>query len=148
MTKRWIGAGAMAALLGLGSAAPAPAVTVQNLEGLEEIYGRYGPGGDCTRDPRITVEKSGITVETAVGKEKTTEMEWAASYGGNSYEGIGRWIFPFKDANGWPVVFAFSADEKPGSLVVEGHDAGWKGGPTLGARDEALVKGSPYARCP
>ena len=42
---------------------------------------------------------------------------------------------------------AFNADEKPGVLTVEPHDEGWKGGPPLSARHQALVKGSPYARC-
>jgi hypothetical protein len=34
-----------------------------------------------------------------------------------------------------------------GVLSIMGHDEGYSGGPRLSARNEALVKGSPYARC-
>ncbi len=61
--------------------------------------------------------------------------EFAASYGGNSYRGISQWFFPFKNSNGWPVIMAFNAGEKPGVLTIEPNDEGWKGGPPLGARN-------------
>jgi hypothetical protein len=131
-------------LLAVGRVA---AVEIGNLEGLEDIYGRYAPGGDCQRRPRISVDVTGITVERDGEPEKATKLEYAASYGGQAYSGIQRAIFPFVSANGWPVIMLFNYGEKAGALVIEGHDEGYPGGPPLGPRDRALVASSPYARC-
>lgn len=139
------------AALGLCAALGAPVITsavqVSNLEGLEDIYGRYAPGGDCKREPRITVERAGMTFEMAGGTEKVTSMEYAASYGGNFYEGISKWIFPFGPEGDWPILMTFHAGEKRGELVIEGHGQGYPGGPPLTAKNAALVKGSPYRPC-
>lgn len=120
------------------------------IEGLKEfaaLHGRYAPAGDCTKKPQILVDASGFTFEVNGDKERATRVEFAASYGGNYYEGITQWFFPFRNASGWPVIMAFNAGEKPGVLTIEPNDEGWKGGPPLSARNQALVKGSPYARC-
>lgn len=140
----WPAAGLCLALL-LPSIAGA--VEVEGLEGHDKLFGRYAPGGDCKRQPQIVVDAVGFSFEIDGQKEKATRFEHAASYGGNYYQGISLWFFPFSNASGWPVMMAFNADEKPGILAVEPHDEGWKGGPPLSARHQALVKGSPYARC-
>lgn len=141
---RSIGALALLALLAPGGA---HAVVVENLEGLEDIYGRYAPGSDCQREPRITVDRTGITFEIAGKTEKVTSMEYAASYGGNFYEGIGKWVFPWGRDGDYPVLMSFHAGEKRGELVIEGHGAGYPGGPPLAPKHAALVKGSPYRPC-
>ena len=46
-----------------------------------------------------------------------------------------------------PFVVFTNYDEKPGALVVEPHDFGWKGGPPMPARYQPWLQGSPYARC-
>jgi len=79
--------------------------------------------------------------------EKATRLEYAASYGGPEYQGSVQWFFPFRSANGYPVIMAFDPDTGTGVLTVEPHDEGWQGGPPLSTRNAALVKGSPYARC-
>ena len=134
----------------IASIAPltASAVEVTNLAGLEDIFGRYAPGGDCKRQPQILVEFSGLTFEIPGATEKVTNPEYAVSYGAHDYDGISKWIFPFRLADGYPILMTFNANEQPGALLIEPHDEGWAGGPPLGPRNKALVAGSPYARCP
>lgn len=138
---------ALALCAGLAGPGPAAAVTVENLEGLEEHFGRYAPGGECAREPRITVERAGMTFEVGGRSEKVSRLEWAVSYGGNSYEGISQWLFPFGSEGAYPILMTFHAGEKKGVLTIEPQDEGWPGGPPLSPRNAALVKGSPYAKC-
>ncbi len=131
----------------LAATTAASAVEVHDLKGLEAIFGRYAPAGDCKRQPQILVDVTGLTFEGAGAAEKVTNPEWAVSYGGNGYEGPARWIFPFRNgADSYPILMTFD-DEKPGSLTISGHEEGYAGGPPLEPRNAALVKGSPYARC-
>ena len=125
----------------------AGAVEVSGMGDFAALHGRYAPGGDCTREPRITVEASGITFEVQGTAEKATRLEYAASFPGPAYSGISQWFFPFTSPNGYPVLMVFNADEKPGRLMIQPNDEGWPGGPKLSTRNQALVKGSPYARC-
>lgn len=122
------------------------AIEVKDLKGFEALFGRYAPGGDCARQPQI-VDAAGFTFEVAGTREKVANPEFAASYGGNFYEGITQWFFPFRSAQGYPILLAFNDGEKRGVLSVSGHDEGWRGGPPFSPRNEALVKGSPYAKC-
>lgn len=134
----------MAASLTAGAAG---AVEIGDMKGFEALFGRYAPGGDCAREPRVAVDATGIAVELKGATEKATRIEYAASYGGPEYQGSVQWFFPFRSASGYPVIMAFDPDAGTGLLTVEPHDEGWQGGPPLSARNAALVKGSPYARC-
>ena len=125
----------------------AAAVEVNGMGDFKALHGRYAPGGDCAREPRITVDAAGITFEVQGASEKVARLEYAVSFPGPEYSGISQWFFPFSNANGYPVLMVFNADEKPGRLTIEANDEGWPGGPKLSARNQALVKGSPYARC-
>lgn len=122
-------------------------IEVEGLKDFASLHGSYAPGGDCTKSPRIVVDATGFTFEVNGQQEKATRFEYAASFGGNSYQGITQWFMPFKNANGWPLFMAFNAGEKPGALAIEPQDEGWQGGPPLSGRNAALVKGSPYAKC-
>lgn len=124
----------------------AGAIEVNKLEHMDGIYGRYAPAGDCKRQPQVVVELSGLTFHNGDAKHKVSRIEHAASYLGNSYEGIGIWLMPLYGAER-PIVMNFNADEKPGALTIDGFDRGWKGGPPLSARHQALVDASPYRRC-
>lgn len=139
--RRLIAAGLCALAMTAG------AVEVTSLEGLEDLFGTYAPGGDCKREPRITVETSGITFEVAGKQQKVTKVEFAASYGGNFYQGIAKWIFPFFMTDGYPILMTFNGDEKPGWLAIDAHDRGYQGGPAALPLEAALIKGSPYKRC-
>ncbi len=140
------------ALLAIGLAelllGNASALTLDNLKGahLDDLYGTYSPGGDCKREPRITVGDAGLAFESAGKTTHTKRIEYAVSYGAPDYNGITRWIFPFpvtEDDFG-RVLMTFNADEKPGTLSAE-SDLG--PGQSLSALQAALVKASPYIRC-
>jgi hypothetical protein len=135
----------LAALLALPGTVRA--VQVHDLKGLEDIFGRYAPAGDCQRQPRIVVDESGLAFDVAGKTTKVTDPEYAASYGPHDYAGITKWIFPFRTSGGFPILMAFHDGEKPGALAITAQDEGWKGGPPLSPLNAALVKGSPYARC-
>ncbi len=135
---------ALAAALPRGSAA----ATLDGLDGFDAIHGRYAPGGDCGKEPRITADRTGLTFEVAGATQKASRVEHALSYFGPDYEGISLVIFPFADAAGaYPIAMFFNADEEPGTLRIDGHEAGYPGGPPLDPRNAALVAASPYARC-
>jgi len=123
------------------------AVEVTSLAGLEDIFGRYAPGGDCKRQPQVLVELSGLTFTVAGAPIKVTNPEYAAAYGPADYAGISKWIFPFRIPDGYSILMTFNANEKEGLLLIEAQDEGWQGGPPLSATNKALVGGSPYARC-
>ncbi len=125
----------------------ASAVEVHDLKGLEEIFGRYAPAGDCRREPRILVDVTGFSFEGAGTTAKVTNPEYAVSYGGDGYQGASRWLFPFRKGDGYPILMTFNDGEKPGVLTITAQDEGYPGGPPLTAPNAALVKASPYARC-
>src|SRR5690606_38264305 len=76
----------LAAACACALAGGAAAIEVANLDGHDDLFGRYAPGGDCARTPRIVVDRSGIAFEGLPGgDEKVTSVEYAASYGGNYY---------------------------------------------------------------
>jgi hypothetical protein len=135
-----------ATTLGLFSSA-AGAVEVHDLKGLEDIFGRYAPGGDCKKEPLIIVDVTGLTFVMGGKEEKVTNPEYAASYGAYDYNGIMKWLFPFRRRDGYSILMTFNAGEKKGALLIEPHDEGYKGGPKLSPRNQLLVSGSPYARC-
>jgi hypothetical protein len=125
----------------------ATAVEISDMKGFEALFGRYAPGGDCAREPRVVVDASGIAMELKGVTDKSAKLEFAASFGGPEYQGSTKWFFPVSSTNGWPVIMAFNAEEQGGLLTVEPHDEGWAGGPKLSARNQALVAGSPYRKC-
>ncbi len=129
------------------AATAAMAVEVSDLAGLEDLFGRYAPAGDCKRQPQILVELKGLTFEVGGASETVTNPEYAAAYGAHDYDGISKWIFPFRLADGYSILMTFNANEEKGVLHVDPQDEGWKGGPPLSPRNKALVDGSPYARC-
>ncbi|TFG87580.1 MAG: hypothetical protein E4H19_01675 [Chromatiales bacterium] len=137
----------LASGLAMMSATTAMAVEVTSLAGLEDIFGRYAPAGDCKRQPQIQVELKGLTFEVGGATETVTNPEYAAAYGPHDYTGISKWIFPFRLADGYSILMTFNANEEKGVLHIDAQDEGWKGGPPLSPRNKALVDGSPYARC-
>ncbi|MDQ3495719.1 MAG: hypothetical protein M3485_09435 [Pseudomonadota bacterium] len=124
----------------------ASAIEVKNREHLDEIFGRYAPGGDCQRQPQVLVELSGLTFLNGEARHKVARIERAASFMGNVYQGVGIWLMPLYGTQR-PIVMNFNAGEQRGTLTIEGHDRGWNGGPPLTARHQALVDASPYRRC-
>ncbi|WP_070156071.1 hypothetical protein [Sphingobium phenoxybenzoativorans] len=92
-----------------------------------EIYGNYAPAGDCAKQPRVTVSKGGVFLDTAAGKSGPLPVSVCYSCaGGARYEGIQRWVYVKYGKDKWggdnmPVILMFNAEEKKGSVLVE-HD--------------------------
>ena len=137
----------MLSLAALGSSLSAQAVELNGLKGLESIFGRYAPGGDCKRQPQVVVDVTGLTFEVGGKQEKVTNPEQALEYAGPDYDGPAVWLFPFRLGDGYSVMMAFNDDAQPGTLTITPHDEGYPGGPKLSPRNQALVSGSPYRRC-
>jgi len=125
----------------------AHAAEVQDLQGFDDIFGRYAPGGDCKKQPQILVDVSGFTFEVDGKQDKVTNAEYAASYGPHDYAGISKWFFPFRLKDGYSILMTFNYNEQKGVLAIDPQDEGYAGGPKLSALNQALVSGSPYAPC-
>ncbi len=110
------------------------------------LSGRYAPQGNCQKQPLIEVTPAGELSIHTNGRIERIKPDIAHSYGGNFYEGIQAWLFPYHEPDR-PILFNFNAEEQLGRLDITGHDHGWKGGPPLSKPHQALVNGSPYQRC-
>ena len=137
------------AMLAAACMAPVSAAGLDSMKGLEALFGHYGPQGDCTKYPQVVIDAAGFALDQGKGKiERANKPEYAASFMGHSYNGIARVFFPYwKDEGPNPFTATVNANEKPGTLLVEGHDFGWKGGPPMPARYQPWLEGSPYAKC-
>ena len=146
----WIARLALAGAVSFAAIAPAGAVTLENLEHFKSLYGRYGPGGDCSKYPQVVIDAAGFALDHGQGKvERANRPEYAISFFGPEYEGSAHAFFPYwDDANGTaPFLLTVDPGLKPAALAVEGHDYGWKGGPPMPARYQPWLAGSPYVRC-
>lgn len=116
---RVLGLAALAGALTVSSGASA--ITVDNLEGLEEIYGSYAPGGDCSREPRVTIAKPGMTFRANGRTVEVTRVEYAASFFGNFYEGITLAFYPFprSDSDMGSVLMYVNNDEVRGNILID-----------------------------
>src|SRR3546814_7758745 len=85
------------------------------------IYGSYAPGGDCSREPRVTINSTGMTFRASGRDVKTTRLEYAASIFGVRYEGITLAFYPFvkSDNNLGPVLVYVNDEEKPGAIRID-----------------------------
>ena len=145
---RWArGLASLVLLVGLGFSHVGHAVELKDLKGYDDIFGRYAPGGDCKREPRILVDESGFTFDAGGKQDKVTNPEHAVSYGPPDYAGISQWFFPYRLKDGYSILMTFNHNEQKGVLMFEPQDEGYAGGPPLDALKQALVKGSPYTRC-
>lgn len=118
-----IGVVTLLAWAGLIWAGPAHAVTLTTLkdQGLDHIFGRYAPGGDCARLPRVDIDDAGFTFRVQGRTAQSRRFEYAISFMGQSYQGISAVFFPFpvNDGNFGPVILIVNADETPGRLTLE-----------------------------
>ena len=140
---------ALVAVASLVAVVPADAIQVQDMKEFKSIQGRYGPKGDCSKYPQVVIDAAGFALDQGQGRvERANRPEYSASFFGPEYEGITGAFWPYwNEAGGNPFVVFTDYDEKPGALVVEPHDFGWRGGPPMPARYQPWLQGSPYARC-
>ena len=126
----------------------AGAVSLQDMKGFEALFGRYGPKGDCSKYPQVLIDARGMALDHGQGKvERAPTLDYSASFFGPEYEGDAHAFFPYMTDAGPNPLLVLVNDERPGSLRVEPHDYGWKGGPPMPARFQPWLAGSPYARC-
>jgi len=122
------------------------AIEVDNLDGFEQHFGRYAPGGDCAKQPQVVIDREGFAFTGGPELPKATQPEYAASYMGNYYEGIGLWFFPYR-SEPRPYVLALNADETPGRLTLEAYEFDYHGGPKLPDKYRPYIAASPYLKC-
>ena len=139
--RYWLGAAVM--LVAVPAAAEGPSIP-------DEIYGSYTPGGNCAALPRVTVNASGIFLDTAAGKSGPLPVSVCYSCaGGARYEGIQRWAYVKYGKDKWggdnsPVIFMFNADEHKGMMEVA-HDDTLK--TPLGAPMNMVVRARSFKVC-
>ena len=138
---------AVFSLVALGAGCAAQAVELNGLKGLEGIFGRYAPGGDCKRQPQVVADASGLSFEVGGKQEKVTNPEQALGFAGPDYDGPGVWLFPFRLGDGYAILMSFNDGPQTGTLTIAPQDEGYPGGPKLSPRNQALVSGSPYRLC-
>lgn len=145
----WILGWALAGAAAIAGVPTAAAVTLQDMKGFESLFGRYGPKGDCAKFPQVVIDIAGFALDHGQGeRERAGATQYSASFFGPEYEGISGAFWPYWTEQGPnPILIITDYGEKPGALVVEPHDFGWKGGPPMPARYQPWLQGSPYAKC-
>ena len=138
--------GRLAALAVLAACTAAHASEVADLGGFEQHFGRYAPGGDCSRQPQVVVDREGFAFEGGPELPKATRPDYAASFMGNYHEGIGLWFFPYR-SEPRPYLLALNADETPGKLTLGACDFDYQGGPKLPDKHRPYTAASPYLKC-
>jgi len=119
-----------------------------------DVYGRYAPGGDCMKQPRITVNEDGIHLDTAQGKRSPLPVMVSYTFvGGARYSGIQTWaLVKHGGKNRWgddntPVILTFNAGEKPGLLSAERENPGNERPVALDGPLSSVVQQSVFRRC-
>jgi len=109
-----------------------------------DLYGTYGPRGNCSASPRVSVDETGLYVVIGQTRGRVDGLDLCLSCaGGARYQGIEQWLSPrVEAAQGYAVNFRFNADEKPGQLIV--NDTG---DTALGPNLKSVVAASPFQRC-
>jgi hypothetical protein len=129
-------------------AAQAQAITRTSLaEGdLKAAYGSYARGGDCSQEPRLTIDASGFTFQALGRTVKPARFDHAVSFLGPEYAGISSVFFPFpvNEDNLGPVTMIINDGEKPGLVRIE---ADVRPGQRLDAFYAAFTGASPLRRC-
>lgn len=101
----------------------AGALTVNGLkgQGVEHIYGTYARNGDCSREPRVTINDAGMTFRSGGRDVQATRIEYAVSFFGMSYDGISLAFFPFPkgDDDFGSLLLYVNDEEKRGTLRIE-----------------------------
>ena len=120
--RRWPVSGVAVSASVLMVAASAHAVTINGLQGsgLERIYGSYAPGGDCAREPRVTIGDAGMTFRATGRTVTAARIEYAASFFGGAYEGDALAFFPFpRSDSDFGTVLMFVNEERTGIVRIE-----------------------------
>gem|GEM_PF-2658452 len=87
----------------------------------QEIYGRYAPSGNCTKDPIVDVSAKGLFIHYQSQKRGPLPVDVCYSCaGGAQYNGIQRWVSVKEGRDRWggtsPVTLMFNANEQKGRM--------------------------------
>lgn len=131
-------------LLLLAAITAASAASAAGIAPPPELQGTYAPFGNCTLQPKLTLDAAAITILAAGRTTRLAPLDACFSCaGGARYEGIEIWVSQ-TDAAGNPKepIFRFNADEKKGEVVVD------RGGmQAYPAAHRAVAMASPLRRC-
>lgn len=119
-----------------------------------EVYGRYAPGGDCTKQPRIIVDKAGVHLDTTAGQRASLPIAVSfTAIGGMNYDGIQIWAWikhggknRYGDDND-PVILTFNAGEKLGALSAERSEPGTERPVALDGPLTSIVQTASFHLC-
>ncbi|MCW2391845.1 hypothetical protein M2336_000229 [Sphingobium sp. B1D7B] len=104
-----------------GSATQALTIAGLKGQGLDHIYGSYAPRGDCSEEPRVTIDDKGMTFRAHGRTVTPPRVEYAVSFMGPSYEGITAVFMPFpiSPSDSGRVYMYVNDDEKAGVIRFE-----------------------------
>lgn len=87
-------------------------------QGVDQIFGSYAPGGDCSSEPRVVIDQNGMLFRANGREVRPERVEYALTFLGPSYDGITTVFFPFPvNSNDYGRVIMFVNDgEKPGVI--------------------------------
>lgn len=98
----------------------AQALPLSNLygQGVDHIFGSYAPSGDCSKEPRVVIDRNGMLFRANGREVRPERVEYALTFLGPSYDGITAVFFPFPvNSNDYGRVIMFVNDgEKPGVI--------------------------------
>jgi len=133
----------LAALASVALLSAAGAALAQT-EPAPELLGSYAPGGDCAREPKVTLGAKAITIQTGGKSTRLAPIDACYSCeGGARYEGIVVWVSQLgADRNPIEPFFYFNAGEKKGALAMEK-----RGAQNYPPAHRAVAMASPLQRC-
>lgn len=103
----------------------ANAVPLSTLEdkGLDHTFGSYAPRGDCSREPRVIIDKHGITFRANGREHSPAKVEYAPSFYGQMDVGSLAVFYPFPvSSDDFGPVLMFVNDENRRGVIRFEHN--------------------------
>jgi hypothetical protein len=115
-------------------------------QGVDHIFGSYAPGGNCSKEPRVVIDQTGMLFRAKGREVKPQSVEYALTFMGASYDGITAVFFPFPVSNNdyGRVIMFVNDDEKPGVIRF---DADLPPGERLDPFHAAFTNGGLFTLC-
>src|SRR3546814_20724478 len=111
------------------------------------IFGSYAPRGDCSKEPRVTIDEKGMTFRANGREIKPPRVEYALTFMGQSYDGIMAVFFPFPvSSNDFGRVLMYVNDDKKSCFIRFQSDLPRATSPA--SFHYVLTGGAPFTPCP
>lgn len=121
--SRSLAAGLLAGTLLALSAPAAQAISLTSFkdQGMDPFFGSYAPRSDCSKEPRVTIDDTGMTFRARGRTVKPDRVEYALTFWGQRYDGIVAVFYPFpvSTQNLGPVLMFVNDNEKRGVIRFE-----------------------------